>query len=298
MNATPLALALRERLPRWKDRSLDQLARSAQGQDAAILAALGNNLSEAACTPQAQKTYEDCLHRLETPREPVALAQLNPASIRQGAHPDCVLTSTAIGLAHERPLDVLRLVSPGEQGLELQLPGQQPRPVAAPSDYDLIHHSCAYEGGTWMTVLARELGPVGQHLRGRAIGALTGNSSDTDQLWLSSEAGVRKKVKQTLDDHGVVLAARTGFAPEVSGLKTRHCYAVLDYDPWTDRLSLQDPEGNEPLSPTGEPLDGTADGRFTLKLSEFKSSFSTVTCEQRERRKSGTSQGKGHLAQA
>lgn len=299
MNVT-LKQAARERLPRWNGQSVQSLARDPQltPQDAAVLGALGPDLQRVtgagleALSSQAEERYQDCVMRLATPRT-LFTGLPDPARVRQGQQPDCVLTSTAIALAHQRPYHLMHLLEETRSGYDLSLPGQRPRQGALPSDLEVVTQSCAYGSGLWMTVLGKELGPVGRVLRGRAIQALTGNGSDTDVLKMQFGHATRKKLKFTLENDGVVLAGRSMIAADVKGLTREHSYAVLDFDPKTDLVSLQDPAGNEPLSPQGEPLDGRQDGRFSVSLTEFRDWFSTVTYEKRATQKKSSTAGHG-----
>jgi hypothetical protein len=302
MNVTTLSQAARERMSRWSGQNLTKLEPA--GQDAAVVAALtpvldrGGKLTEDVLQKvgeDQEESFQDALQRLATPRK-LFVNLPDPSSVRQGGQPDCVLTSTAIALAAQRPYDIFRMLEETDKGYVLALPNGTRREGTLPTDKDIVTNSCAFASGLWMTVLSKELGPVGRIWRPRAIDALTGHGSDTDVLKLQFSDTTRKKLRATLDDCGVVLAGRSMIATDVKGLSREHSYAVLGYDKDTDTVKMQDPAGDEPLNEAGEALDGTLDGRFTVKLGDFRSWFSTVTYEKTKTTKTGwgLSKGKAH----
>ena len=298
MNVTTLSQAARDRMSRWSGQNLTKL--EPQGEDAAVVATLtpmldNGRLTEdvlSKATEKDEERFQDSLLRLATPRK-IFMGLPEPDGVRQGGQPDCVLTSTAIALAKQRPYDIFRMLEETDKGYVMALPNGQTREGALPSDLEIVTNSCAYKGGLWMTLLSKELGPVGQILRGRAIEALTGHDSDTDILKLQFANTTRTKLARTLSDQGVVLAGRSMIAKDVPGLSRQHSYAVLSFDKSTDTVHLQDPAGNEPLNAAGEPLDGNKDGKFTCNLGEFRSWFSTVTLEKTRTTRTGWTLGKG-----
>lgn len=285
-------------MPRWSGQNLTKL--EPQGTDAAVVAALtpmldNGRLTEdvlSRTTEKDEERFQDSLLRLATPRK-IFEGLPSPDGIRQAGQPDCVLTSTAIALAHQRPYDLFRMFEETDKGYIMGLPNGQTREGPLPTDHEIVSNSCAYKGGLWMTILSKELGPVGQLLRGRAIEALTGHDSDTDILKLQFPNTTRTKLARTFSDQGVVLAGRSFIAKEVPGLSRQHSYAVLGFDKSTDMVHLQDPAGNEPLNAQGEALDGNQDGKFTCNLGEFRSWFSTVTLEKTRTTRTGWTLGKG-----
>jgi hypothetical protein len=224
--------------------------------------------------------YADSLERIQTPASLFPQGVPDAQSVRQGKQPDCVLTSTCISLAQQRPESLLTLFEEDPKGLQLRLPGERARGVSLPTDHDLLNHSCAYQNGAWMTVLARELGPVGRLVPAQAIKKLTGHKVDQDMMFLTSERTTRQKLELAMEKRAVVIAGRNGLNDEVPGLTKNHSYAVVGYDPAFARVRLQDPEGNEPLNPQGVARDGEMDGRFSMPIAEFRSNFSTIHYER------------------
>ncbi|MBT9583281.1 hypothetical protein IV102_08020 [bacterium] len=294
-----LSQAARERFRQWsggRDRlpgqDLDRLAQDPQvrGQDAAILsvlkdlpAALGQQDLTCQSLDQVPDRLEfrycDSLERVNTPRSLFPQGDPDARCVRQGDQPDCVLTSTCISLATQRPESIIAMFEEGDKGLVLRLPGERGRCVSLPTDRELLSHSCAYQNGAWMTVLAKELGPVGRMVPAQAIKKVTGHKVDQDMMFMTSERATRQKLERAMEKRAVVIAGRNGMDDQVAGLTKNHSYAVIGYDPAFARVRLQDPEGNEPLDAQGKPKDGDLDGRFSLPISEFRSLFSSVHYE-------------------
>ena len=292
--------AAQERFSRWSagrnqlsSQDLDRLSRDPQleGQDLAVLSVL-KTLPEAVgvhdITEQTleqvpeklERRYLDSLERLNTPASLFPQGPPDAKCISQGTEPNCVLTSTCISLAEQRPECITAMLSESEQGVVLRLPGQGARCVSLPTDRELLAHSCAYQNGAWMTVIAKEVGHVGSLNPAQAIKKMTGHKVDRDLMFMTSESVTRQKLEQAIEKRAVVIAGRAGTDAEVAGLRKNHSYAVIGYDPSFARVRLQDPEGNEPLDASGNARDGDLDGRFSLPISEFQSWFSSVHYER------------------
>lgn len=301
---TPLSLAARESFNRWsggRDRmtgqDLEKLANDPQiqGQDLATLTTLKElpqavgqrdltaktlEAFDSQGSPALEHRFQDNLRRVATPKVLFPQGGPDASVVRQGKQPDCVLTSTCISLAHMRPEELANLVVEGEKGVVLMLPGEKARKVSLPTDRELLEHSCAYQNGAWMTVIAKEVGPVGRLNPGQAIKKMTGHKVDRDLMYWTSEQSLKQKLERTLEGRGVVIAGRTGEKQDVPGLTKNHSYAVIGFDPAFARVRLQDPEGNEPLDANGLPRDGDLDGQFSVSVKEFKDWFTNVHYEK------------------
>lgn len=304
INQTPLSQAAREGFNRWSGgrekltgQDLDKLANDPkiQGADQAIIATLRDlpravgqrdltsqaiETFESQGSPALERRFQDNLRRVATPKTLFPQGGPDANVVRQGRQPDCVLTSTCISLAHMRPEELSKLVVEGEKAVVLMLPGENARKVSLPTDRELLQHSCAYQNGAWMTVIAKELGPVGRLNPGQAIKKLTGHKVDRDMMFWTSEQTLKKKLEQALEKRAVVIAGRSGEKESVPGLTKNHSFSVIGYDPAFARVRLQDPEGNEPLDAQGKPRDGDLDGQFSVSVREFKQWFTNVHYEQ------------------
>lgn len=300
---TPFSQALRDRFSSWSQgrasltaHDLDRLYSDPKvgGEDLALLAAareFGQDLSPAALdqyeqgggTKTLEARYRDNLDRLQTPRSLFPQGGPDFTAVTQGKEQNCVLTSTCISLAQQRPECLTQLLSETESGVVLRLPGEKERCVSMPTDRELLTHSCAYQNGAWMTILSRELGSVGALKPSKAVQKVTGHKVDQDLMMTTSEHVLRKKLDSAMEKHQVVIAGRSGFDSEVPGLTRNHSYAVIGYDPNFARVRLQDPEGNEPRDADGKARDGDYDGQFSVSVKEFKSWFSSIHYEETDK---------------
>ena len=305
---TPFSQAIRERFSSWSQgRSslnaleLEKLCSDPRvsGEDLAVLMVAkdlpdqvgGHDLSAATLekyesqnsSNKLEARYQDNLERLKTPR--VLFPQGGPDFdvVRQGREPNCVLTTTCISLAQQRPEALTQLLSETDGGVILRLPGEKERLVAMPTDRELLQHSCAYGNGAWMTILSRELGTIGALKPSKAVGKVTGHKVDQDWMMTTSENTLRKKLESAMEKHQVVIAGRGGMDAEIQGLTRNHSFAVIGYDPNFARVRLIDPEGNEPVDQAGKARDGDYDGQFSVSVKEFKSWFSSVHYEETDK---------------
>lgn len=302
---TPFSQAIRDRFPSWSQgrsslnaNDLEKLFSDPKlsGEDLAVLSIVrdlpqqvgAHDLTPAALdkyeqaggAAQLEGRYRDSLERLRTPRALFSQGGPDFNAVAQGREPNCVLTSTCISLAQQRPEALTQLFEETEKGVLLRLPGEKERYVAMPTERELLQHSCAYQNGAWMTILSRELGSVGALKPSKAVQKVTGHKVDQDLMMATSEGSLRKKLESAMEKHQVVIAGRNGFDAEVPGLTRNHSYAVIGYDPNFARVRLQDPEGNEPRDEQGQARDGDYDGQFSVSVKEFKSWFSSIHYEE------------------
>ena len=305
---TPFSQAIRDRFGSWSQgRSslsaidMEKLYANPKlsGEDLAVLAVAkdlpgqvgGHDLTPAALDKYEQAggaerleaRYRDNLERLRTPRTLFPQGGPDFSAVMQGKEQNCVLTSTCISLAQQRPEALTQLLCETDKGVVLRLPGEKERCVSMPTDRELLTHSCAYQNGAWMTILSRELGTIGSFKPSKAVQKLTGHKVDQDLMMTTSEATLRKKLDSAMEKHQVVIAGRSGFDAQVPGLTRNHSYAVIGYDPSFAWVRLQDPEGNEPRDASGKARDGDNDGQFSVTVKEFNSWFSSIHYEETDK---------------
>lgn len=232
---------------------------------------------------KVEEKYQDVLHRFQsTPQHLFASQGPRAELVRQGSNPNCVLTSTAIALAHHRPqelIDMLRQTPDGQFQVHFR-DGSTPQTVAPVTTREIVKNSCAFESGLWMTVLDEAAGNVGMVFRSRSIKKMTGHHTDVDQLQWTRRSTTRRKLTEATQAHRVMLACRQeSELPSPAGLSPGHCYAVLGYQPETDKILLQDPNGDEPRDSQNQPKDGLADGRFEMTVDQFYSAFASINYE-------------------
>lgn len=113
------------------------------------------------------------------------------------------------------------------------------------------------------------------------VGLVTGKSTDTDILMLSSMNSLRQKLIAHTQRHSVITCGTNGAMPwskkeTDNGLPKGHAYSVLGYDAKTDMITVRNPWGNTEVSDGHGPRDGVDDGVFQMPLSEFKSTFDMI----------------------
>jgi len=232
---------------------------------------------------KVEDKYQDVLHRFQSTPQQLFTSQGPRAElVRQGSNPNCVLTSTAIALAHHRPEELREMLYQTPDGqFQVQFrDGSAPKTVAPVTTREVVKNSCAFESGLWMTVLDKAAGNVGMVFRQRVIKKMTGHHTDVDQLQWTRRSTTRRKLSEATQAQRVILACRQeSELPGPSGLTPGHCYAVLGYQPETDKILLQDPNGDEPRDNQNQPLDGQADGRFEMTVDQFYSAFTSINYE-------------------
>ena len=232
---------------------------------------------------KVEEKYQDVLHRFQsTPEQLFGPEGPRAELVRQGSNPNCVFTSTAIALAHHRPeelREMLRQTPDGQFQVHFR-DGSAPKTVAPLTTREIVKNSCAFESGLWMTVLDEAAGNVGMVFRSRSIKKMTGHRTDVDQLQWTRQSTTRRKLTEATQAHRVMLACREGDQlTSPAGLSSGHCYAVLGYQPETDKILLQDPNGDEPLDSQNQPKDGMADGRFEMTVDQFYGAFTSINYE-------------------
>lgn len=232
---------------------------------------------------KVEEKYQDVLHRFQsTPQQLFASQDLRAELVRQGSNPNCVFTSTAIALAHQRPVELREMLrqTPDRQFQVHFRDGSAPQTVAPVTTREIVKNSCAFESGLWMTVLDQAAGNVGMVFRSRSIKKMTGHRTDVDQLQWTRQSTTRRKLTEATQALRVMLACREGDQiTSPPGLSSGHCYAVLGYQPETDKILLQDPNGDEPLDSQNQPKDGLADGRFEMTVDQFYGAFTSINYE-------------------
>jgi hypothetical protein len=233
---------------------------------------------------RVEEKYQDVLRRLEsTPQQLFGPTGPRADWVRQGSNPNCVLTSTAIGLAHHRPQELREMLqqTPDGQFRVHFRDGSPPQLVAPVTAREVVKNSCGFESGLWMTVLDEATHDVGMIFRSRAVKKMTGHDCDGDTLAWTRRSTTRRKLSEATRAQRVILACRQeSELPSPAGLTPGHCYAVLGYAPETDKIWLQDPNGDEPRDDLGAPLDGQPDGRFEMTVDRFYATFSSIYYEK------------------
>lgn len=196
----------------------------------------------------------------------------------------------------------------GDGRYTVTFPGKSPVTIHAPTDMELALYSHAGPDGLWLSVLEKAYAEMSNRdallplLRrsnpydkigngaflSAGVAAVSGQSTDTDVLLLTSLDTLRTKLKSALAQQRVVTAGiNKSLNPWSEGLTSNglpmaHAYSVLAYDPKTDEITIRNPWGHtEVTKPDGSVRDGKNDGTFTMTLAEFKATFSMITYQAR-----------------
>jgi hypothetical protein len=237
----------------------------------------------------------------------------NFQAMKQGPVGDCYFFSLVGYLAAREPKKIARMIVPEADGgyVVRFFDGERVR-VAAPTDAEVLlnNSSSSLEDGIWLAVLEKALG---EKMR-RAASASNRTAEATDAMAAGGTTGLiirllsghrdtevrlresryfhprldllRRVLPQVLAK-GMLAAAEMGKEPptgwaKVPGLGYTHAYAILGYDPATDKIMLWNPWGEDftPSGPEG-PAHGfaTRHGVFQLPLRTFYGLFSSVHLE-------------------
>jgi len=237
----------------------------------------------------------------------------NFREMKQGPIGDCYFFSLTGYLAAREPKKLMRMITPEPDGgyLVQFFDGEQVR-VAAPTDAEILVNNSAssLDDGIWLAVLEKALG---KKMR-RLVSAPKRTSEATDAMALGGTTGLMirlysghqdtkirlresRYVRPRLDllrrilpqilARGMLASAEMGKKPleglpKTPGLGYGHAYAILGYDPATDRIMLWNPWGQNftPSGPEGYDHGFSTDhGIFQLSLRDFYYIFSSVHLE-------------------
>jgi hypothetical protein len=237
---------------------------------------------------------------------PKGIQSIRPDRIEQGEIGDCYFLAAVASLANtprgrQQIFDMIQ--DHGQDRYTVTFPGQKPVTFTAPTQMERALYSQAGQDGLWLSVLEKayaelsnrnawlpllqtsnpydKIGSGAQLFTG--VGAVTGKSTDTDMLWLTSADTLRAKLKNAFAQQRIVTAGigkslnPFGDGNTANGLPTAHAYSVLAYDAKTDQVTVRNPWGHtEVKDARGKVRDGVNDGTFKMPLSEFMSTFSMV----------------------
>jgi Ca2+-binding EF-hand superfamily protein len=227
-------------------------------------------------------------------------------NIEQGTIGDCSFLA-AVGAMARTPAGRQQLhdmIQDNNNGTyTVTFPGRDPVTVNAPTDAEIALYATAGQDGTWLSTLEKAFAestnnnawissenPYSEITSGRSMASnielLTGHSTDTDDLSLTSFATLRSKLTSTLGAGRSATASIRNNMPfttgnRSNGLPMGHAYTVVNYNAATDQITLRNPWGRgEPLNAAGQVADGNDDGTFTMSLTDFNTYFNQITYEQ------------------
>lgn len=239
-----------------------------------------------------------------TSRDLFPQGRANPNAITQGRIGDCYFLAAVGGVLARDPDAVNRMINDNRDGtFTVTFPGQDPITVDAPTDGEIARFGTAGANGIWLSVLEKAYGENrndrawlgetdvaqdaadGGAMLSEGISIMTGASTNMDILSLTGLDTTRNRLTAAMREGRAVTAGTRGQLPgedaRVQGVPRGHAYAVTNYDPATDQITLRNPWGSgEITDASGNPRDGVNDGVFTMSLEEFQSIFSMIGYEE------------------
>lgn len=242
--------------------------------------------------------------------EPGALPQID--TIHQGKLGNCFCLAPLGALVHGRPQVVAQMFQPQPDGAYHVALGKQTIRVAPPTDAELAFIASNESSGLWVNLYEKAVATARNEEKpeaersASAIEVLArGGSAGTMLAFITGNEIVRfsckwaRDEKTTPTEHDAKLVElRTLLTDTVRdqrlmtcgtlvtttpGLTPNHAYAILGFDPTTDRLRLWNPHGGS-FRPKGEagPTHGyaMADGIFEIPTADFVKQFSGAAFEQ------------------
>jgi Calpain family cysteine protease len=289
--------------------------------DLDALASLAIPLDPAKGPPKpfhAERQYKNLLKVLET-LQPRLYAGSGPdfSAMKQGPIGDCYFFCLTGFLAVKHPKKIREMIQSAPNGnYVVKFLDGESFPIAAPTQAELLinNSSSSLSDGIWLCVLEKALG---KRLRAHAKDPAKKTAEPTDamasggststvmtlysghkpksiKLRDSRQAAarlqeLRRELPATLA-HGRMASLEMDDPdpklPKVPGLGYHHAYAILEFDPKADRLTVWNPWGQhfQPMGPEGAEHGFAAEhGIFHIPLATVYKHFSSVHLETTER---------------
>lgn len=257
-----------------------------------------------------QSAYVRALRRLEKSESNTLFVGDGPhlSDVRQGALGDCYMLAPLGAMIHRDPNDVRRMIRPDGTGYLVAFGDGKTVHVAGPTDAELAMGGASTNDGLWIRIVEKAYGSrsfddsdaprlsrdtmnggrpsvAGRGFTGHRFTSLPligDYRKEIDEADLQTRlVKLRQAIPATLADHRLVLAA-TAHKETPKSINGGHAYAVFDYDPATDRITLWNPHGDNftPQGPEGvENGYARTGGVFSMPLTDFAHAFSRIFFE-------------------
>ena len=213
---------------------------------------------------------------------------------RQGGWADCWMLSALVALGFHRPDDLRAMIRHQDDGsFEVALP-KKAAVVVRPEDGG----GTASEGN-WAAAIeaAAKQFTKASSTRvlsfGEGISLLTGHKrtgyTNVTGIGFAPLTRLRRRrdwfeqrvAAATANGRVVILGGSDGYwtKVKVDGLRNRHCYALLAFEPETGTCRIRDPYGDDESIPQGRKRDGYGPGEFWLTSEEVEASFCGLSIE-------------------
>ncbi len=234
---------------------------------------------------------------LENVKEPLFVNDVSPLDVQQGQAGDCYFLAALASLAASDPQMIKDMIHPNLDGSytvdfhdgagalvstivkpDLMVRDDTGHPTFASFNVDDQHES-------WVAIIEKGYAQVmgGYAIIGSGGDAIIGLQALTGHRYTEYAFTVRQgvdsnylldRIKQSLDNNLPMIAATSGLTPDLN-IVQNHAYAIVGYDPTTQKIRLQNPwRFYEPGS------DGKDDGQFNLSLEDFTRNFMCVSIDQ------------------
>ncbi|MFN8672062.1 MAG: C2 family cysteine protease [Candidatus Sericytochromatia bacterium] len=219
---------------------------------------------------------------------PEKASEISYKDIHQGTAGDCYFLAPLASLAKTNPQKIIDMVKDNGDGTYNVNFKNRTIKVKAPTDVELALYA---NGGSWAPIIEKAYavyrkdeqwfkddnaytasGSGGQEYEG--IKVLGSGSYDDDILSFTSLSTTREKLQDALKNHKMIAGGIN--SSNDFNLPKHHAYAILDYDPKTDKVTIKNPWGHE----EGKLLDDKNDGIFTMSLADFDKVFHNICYEE------------------
>lgn len=234
------------------------------------------------------------------------LRNITPEAIRQGLVGDCYFLAAVASVASTNPEIIRRIIHHNEDGTFIvTFPGapNEPINVSPPTLVELALYAQATEYGTWPAVLEKAYGQYLSRHGGaqnriyaentdaaeqvyEALDLMTGQTGHWEYLPEVDDDSLCQMLTEAFRERRAVAAASYDSDDEDTpdaGIPTAHAYSIIAWDLGQRKITLRNPWGpsrdSEPERSDGVPLDGRADGVFTMNLDRFRRNFVAVYYE-------------------
>ncbi|VTR96768.1 C2 family cysteine protease [Tuwongella immobilis] len=237
-------------------------------------------------------------------------------TIHQGRMGNCFCLAPLGAMLARDPQSVVRCFRQLPDGrYELQL-GQFRESVALPTDTELLLSASTEQSGVWVNLYEKAIGNLVNRFKpedkqaetaldaiarggssSRVLELLTGHSVERVSLQFLHEGGdsvpdrakklaeLRAQLRQAIADRRLVTCGTRALPTGVTGtpgITPKHAYAVLNFDPKRDVVTIWNPHGSS-FRPKGKPGIENGyprkDGQFEVPWNDFVRIFSSVTWE-------------------
>jgi hypothetical protein len=233
------------------------------------------------------------------------LKSINPEAISQGSIGDCYFVSSLASLAKSNPQAIKDAIKDNGNGTyTVTFPGAKDEPITinAPTEAEQATYNQASEHGTWASVMEKAYGKYCQEhwyrrgpfqsagltpaegaegggITSRAMNLLTNNSIDTDELFLTRQSTVARKLEEAFKNNKSVAAGITKgiFAESTKdNFYMGHAYSVTNFVPdgkGGGQITIRNPWGQDAGKESTR-------GTITMPLDKFMKNFSDISYEQ------------------